>query len=92
MKPRSLVVLAGITILVCLSSVGGCGAACNQDELNACSRVESGEPAAEVFGAVNPTILRGRLERCVVCADGPGVRKALEAAKTIEGVLKSLRK
>lgn len=92
MKCRLSVALAGIITLLALGSLGGCGEACTQDELNACKRVESGEPAAKVFGAMNPTILRGKLERCVVCADGPGVRKSLEAAKTIESVLKNLKK
>jgi hypothetical protein len=91
MKSRLAAVLAGITILVCLGSVGGCGASCTQDEITTCGRVESGEAAAEVFDAVNPTIIREKLERCATCADGPGVRKALEAAKRIEGVLKGLR-
>ncbi|HWM92684.1 MAG TPA: HEAT repeat domain-containing protein [Thermoanaerobaculia bacterium] len=85
MKSRLPVVLAAIIILV-----GGCRAPCTQDELDACSRVERGEPAAKVLGSVNPTILPESLERCVVCADGPGVRKALDAAKKVEGVLKNL--
>lgn len=92
MKLRLSFVIAGLSILGSLCSLGGCRSACSQDELRACSRVENGEAAAKVFGSVNPTTLRGELERCVECADGPGVRKALEAAKTIEGLLKRIRK
>lgn len=92
MKFRRSVVVAGLTILGSLCLEGGCSAPCSQDELAACSRIENGEAAAKVFGVVNPTTLRGQLSRCVACADGPGVRKALEAARTLEDVLKKLRK
>lgn len=91
MKSRLAIVLAGATIICGSCVLSGCGSKCSEGERRACRKVENGEPAAVVFGIVNPTEIRRKLERCVVCADGPGVRKALKAAKSIEDVLRESR-
>ncbi len=64
---------------------------CPQLLLQMCSQIENGAKAATVFGDMDPSILRQKLEACVKCTNGPVVRQRVEEARTIEEVLKRAR-